>query len=55
MSELAPETRGAVNRIITEQKALPGELAFSFIQFDDIYEHLYWRKPLDSVRPLDKD
>lgn len=53
MSDLVPETRGAVNRIITEQKALPGELAFSLILFDDIYERLYWRKPIDSVRPLD--
>lgn len=38
MSNMAEEVNGAINRLIDEQKALPGECRVTLVQFDDIYE-----------------
>lgn len=52
MMPIAEEVVGMYNRFINEQKQLPDYAEVSLIQFDDIYEIYYLRKPVKDCEPL---
>jgi hypothetical protein len=52
MADTVEETRGTINHLIKEQRELPGELSFSLVLFDHLYEPAYWRLPISQVSPL---
>jgi uncharacterized protein YegL len=54
MESVAKETIGAFNRLLVEQKAQPGDVLFSLVQFDDVYEEIQAGVPIAQATPLDR-
>lgn len=55
MGSIAAETIEGFNRILQEQRLLPGRACLTLVQFDDLYEVLYVGRDLDEVPDLDFD
>lgn len=53
MSSVADDTIGGFNTFIEEQKKVPGYVAVTLAQFDDVYEIVYSATALEQVKPLD--
>ena len=52
MESIASDMIGGYNKFIKTQKETPGECFVSFYQFDDIYEAVFERVPLQDVKEL---
>jgi hypothetical protein len=52
MQDCAKEAIGGFNRILEDQKKIPGITLITLAQFDDIYELLHDGVPMEKVEPL---
>ena len=52
MLKIKDDAIGGFNNFLADQKQVPGEVAFSLIQFDHEYNVVYDCVPLQSVEPL---
>lgn len=55
MMQVLDETVGGFNSFVTEQKELEGEANLTLVLFDDRYEVLLDRVPLQSVREMTRE
>ena len=55
MNHLKPETVGAFNKLLEDQKKMPGEVIFSLTLFDDKVVALHDSIPLKDVPPLTEE
>lgn len=56
MSKIRDDVIGGINTFIEEQKKEGGKAYISLVQFDTEYgDPAYWRKPMISAEPLNKD
>jgi len=52
MESIAADTIGGINKFLADQKSVPGECAFTLVQFDDRYEMVHNAVPIARVEPL---
>src|SRR3990167_7460886 len=55
MIPIKQDVIGGFNSFITEQKALPGKLKVTLVQFDNVYEAVFVAKSVDQVPVLDSN
>ena len=52
MKGIGKEVIGGINAFYEEQKKQPGEAVITYVQFDNVYETVFTKKPLNEVPPL---
>lgn len=52
MQSIRADMEGALDALIADQRAAPGELRVSLVRFDDLAEHVFTALPADQVRRI---
>jgi hypothetical protein len=55
MASVKDEVIGGFNKMLEENKQLPGKCLVTLVQFDDEYEVIYSAEPIEKVAPLNEN
>jgi hypothetical protein len=55
MQNIADDTIGGVNRLLADQRQVPGDMTMSLRQFDDVFESVFEMRSIKNAPDLTKD